>query len=135
MASPLSSQDIADLAVYLHGLHGGGGEGLPPPEAAQLARGRSIWLDGIPSRAAACASCHGRQAQGAVMRSPEIAGEPRPYLVAQLQVMRDHGRAGTPAARVMSEQAQKLNDAEIGDVAAFVASLPPASTRHENATP
>lgn len=134
MAAPLSSQDVADLAVYVHGLHGGGGVGLPPADAAELARGRAIWVNGIPGRAAACASCHGKQAAGQVMRSPEIAGEPRPYLAAQLHVMREHGRTGTMAAHVMTAQAHKLNDAEMSDVASYVSSLPPASARSGHPT-
>lgn len=127
MALPLSAQQIADLSVYVHGLRGGGAIGLPPADEAVLVRGKAIWVSGVPGRAAACASCHGIRGTGDVMRSPEIAGEPRSYLIAQLQTMHDRGRTGTTAAWVMTEQAHKLTATEMSDAASYVASLPPAS--------
>lgn len=126
MARPLSAQDVADLAVYVHGLHA---PGPPPPaaDAATLDRGRTIWAVGVPGTVSACASCHGAAGAGKVLRSPEIAGEPVQYLVAQLRQMHAHGRHGTAAADTMTEVTRRLSDADLVAVASYVAALTPAT--------
>ena len=133
MAAPLSAQDVADLAVYVQGLKGGG-PGAPAVAQAVLARGREVYMNGLPGKQAPCAQCHGPDGAGRSGRSPEIAGEPLPYLVAQLHTMRSEGRHGTLAADAMTEVAHKLSEADIAAVAAYVASIEPVSSRGQ-ATP
>jgi cytochrome c553 len=128
MARPLSAQDVADLAVYIHGLSAPGA-GPPLVDEAALARGRALYARGVPGRVPSCAVCHGATGGGKAGRSPEIAGEPLPYLETQLRVMRDHGRNGTLPAEAMTEEAHKLSDGDIASVAAYVATLEPVDVR------
>ena len=128
MAAPLGAQDVADLAVYVHALKG---PGRAPPDTplAVLDRGHRIWVEGVPGKVASCASCHGPDGAGGVLRSPEIAGEPRPYLEAQLKTMREGRRTGTVAADTMTEVAHRLSDADAQAVAAYIATIQPVSAR------
>jgi cytochrome c553 len=129
MAAPLSAQDVADLAVYVHGLKGDGLGHAPVTDPAIAARGYAIWHAGKEGRLAACATCHGADGAGKVLRSPEIAGEPLPYLVAQLRYMRAQGRSGSVAADTMTAEAQRMSDQDITDVAAYISGIEPASER------
>ena len=129
MAAPLSAQDVADLAVYIHGLKGAGLGHAPVTDAATAQRGYDIWHQGKPGKLASCASCHGADGAGKVLRSPEIAGQPLPYLIAQLKTMRAKGRTGTAAADTMTAEAQGMSDREIEDVAAYISGIEPVSER------
>ena len=128
MAQPLSAQDVADLATYVHGLRAAG-PAEPVVSYEVLSRGQRIWAHGLDGTVAACASCHGEDGAGRVMRSPEIAGQPIQYLVAQLRIMHGHGRHGTTAADTMTEVTRRLSDADLVAVASYIASIQPVSAR------
>jgi cytochrome c553 len=66
-----------------------------------------------------CAACHGRNGIGIIPLYPNLAGQKREYLVAQLHAFRE----GTRKNPIMSPMAAHLTDAEIEDVAAYLAAL------------
>jgi cytochrome c553 len=66
-----------------------------------------------------CAACHGHNGIGIIPLYPNLAGQKREYLVAQLRAFRDGSRKNP----IMSPMAAHLTDAEIEDVAAYFASL------------
>lgn len=68
---------------------------------------------------ASCAACHGQNGIGIIPLYPNLAGQKREYLAAQLRAFRD----GTRKNAIMSPMAVHISDADIEDVAAFFASL------------
>jgi cytochrome c553 len=66
-----------------------------------------------------CAACHGRNGIGIIPLYPNLAGQKREYLVAQLRAFRDDSRKNP----IMSPMAVHLTDAEIEDVSTYIASL------------
>jgi len=118
-AARLSDADIAALALYLSQ------QKLDPlraADAAAVARGRALYEQGKPAAAMkSCASCHGADAHGAELR-PRLAGQQPAYIIAQLSnFRRPWRRVGVDA---MHEVADKLSDAEVRDLAEFLAQLP-----------
>ena len=92
MATPLSEQDMADLAAYFSSLPVTHGQA----DTALVARGEKIYRGGIPSmKVPACSGCH--QPDGAGNRLagfPHLAGQNPDYVVAQLQAFREGQRGG-----------------------------------------
>jgi cytochrome c553 len=66
-----------------------------------------------------CAACHGRNGIGIIPLYPNLAGQKREYLVAQLRAFRDGSRKNP----IMSPMAAHLTDAEIEDMSTYIASL------------
>lgn len=129
MAEPLSAQDVADLASYVHQLKGAGLGHAPVMDTATVQRGYDIWTKGHDAKLQACATCHGVDGAGKLLRSPEIAGEPLPYLIATLKAFRAGQRQGSTAANTMTTEAQRMTDRDIADVAAYIAGIEPVSER------
>jgi cytochrome c553 len=70
-----------------------------------------------------CASCHGSDGRsGVVPEYPRLAGQSRKYLVNALNAYRSGRRTGTYAA-LMAETAKTLSDADIDNLAAWLATL------------
>jgi len=70
-----------------------------------------------------CASCHGSDGRsGVVPEYPRLAGQSRKYLVNALKAYQSGRRTGTYAA-LMAETAKTLSDADIDNLAAFLATL------------
>jgi cytochrome c553 len=67
----------------------------------------------------ACAVCHGELGRSTAPDAPHLAGQPEPYLVAQLRAY----RSGARRHEVMNVIAKPLTDAEIQQLAAWFASL------------
>lgn len=82
-----------------------------PGVAADAAAGRAL--------AGACRVCHGLDGVGTNPMVPNIGGQSEMYLVKQLRDFRD-GRREDPQ---MSIVLQGMTDAEIGDLAAWYASV------------
>ncbi|MEO5696468.1 MAG: cytochrome c [Burkholderiaceae bacterium] len=82
-----------------------------PSAAADVAVGRQ--------KAQACAVCHGTLGLSSAPETPNLAGQPERYLVAQLQAY----RSGKRQHEVMSIMAKPLSDADIDALAAWFASL------------
>ena len=70
-------------------------------------------------KAQACAVCHGPMGMAVAPETPNLAGEPEGYLARQLQAF----RSGKRQHEVMNVIARPLSDADIGDLAAWFASL------------
>jgi cytochrome c553 len=66
-----------------------------------------------------CAACHGQNGIGIIALYPNLAGQKREYLAAQLRAFRDGSRKNP----IMSPMAVHLSDSNIEDVAAYLASL------------
>lgn len=70
-----------------------------------------------------CASCHGGDGRSGVLPEyPKIAGQSRRYLVNALKAYQSGRRTGTYAA-LMAETAKSLSDADIDNLAAYLAGL------------
>lgn len=81
----------------------------------------AVLADAAAGRAKAqmCMPCHGANGLAVAPNTPHIAGQPEPYLVEQLKAY----RSGKRAHEVMVVVAKPLTDADIGDLAAWFASL------------
>ncbi|KAF0675842.1 c-type cytochrome [Profundibacterium mesophilum] len=77
----------------------------------------------------ACAACHGPKADRRSPGGPEIAGQGRAYIAAQLEAWRAELRGGGPRANLMRAAAEFLEDEEIEALAAYYASLGPEALR------
>ena len=71
------------------------------------------------SKATRCQTCHGLDGIAVVPDAPHIAGQPAPYLSAQLRAY----RAGARKNDQMSLVVEGLSDADIADLAAWYASI------------
>ena len=102
----MNRRTLACLAIAAASL------GLPAaaqPDAA--AQGRK--------KAQACAVCHGPLGLSSAPDAPNLAGQPALYLTAQLRAF----RSGTRRHEVMSVIARPLSDDDIGQLAAWFASI------------
>lgn len=90
---------------------------LPPPAAAagDAARGRAL------AEERGCGGCHGENGRSSVPGTPSLAGQPPEFVTLQMILFRE-GIRQVPA---MNEFARGLSDAQVEDLAAFYASLPP----------
>jgi cytochrome c553 len=73
------------------------------------------------AKSAVCAACHGPQGLAIAPNFPNLAGQSATYLYVQLKTFKD-GQRSDP---IMSGQAAALSDAEMHNLAAYYASLPP----------
>lgn len=76
-------------------------------------------IDAGRRKAQACAVCHGVLGVATAPDAPNLAGQPAMYVAAQLKAY----RAGTRTHAVMSVIAKPLSDEDIGQLAAWFASL------------
>jgi cytochrome c553 len=86
-------------------------------------KGRRRVLKGRVHKSVACTSCHGADLNGHA-DVPPIAGRSPSYVFRQLYDFREGTRSGPPAATMIAAVAH-LNDEELLEVAAFLASLRP----------
>lgn len=82
-----------------------------PAQAADLAAGQA--------KAASCAVCHGPMGLATAPNTPNLAGQPEPYLAEQLK----NYRSGKREHAVMAVIAKPLTDPEIENLAAWYASI------------
>ena len=68
-----------------------------------------------------CAACHGMQGISIAPIYPNLAGQKQEYLVAQLKAFRDGSRKNA----IMQPMAKGLTDADIVNIAAYLATLKP----------
>lgn len=90
-----------------------------PPSAAQE---QSV----VEGTVHVCTSCHGFHGQSTSPTFPNLAGQQKDYVVAQLKAFRDHTRADPHAHTYMWGMAATLSDATIAGVAQYFSSQPPA---------
>ena len=66
-----------------------------------------------------CAACHGVLGIGTLPDTPNLAGQPRIYLIEQLKAF----RGGKRSHEVMSLIARPMTDADIADLADWYSSI------------
>ena len=93
---------------------------VPP---GSIARGKALAETGGGSKTIACSICHGDGMKG-LGNIPRLAGVHPIYLARQLHLFKDGGRNGTDAA-LMRKPVAGLNDEDILNISAYLASLPP----------
>lgn len=71
------------------------------------------------AKAAACAVCHGQNGMSTLPNAPNLAGQPAVYLETQLK----NYRGGARRDEVMTVVAKPLSDTDIGNLAAWFASI------------
>lgn len=102
-----------------------------PAAWADLRRQQPITGDASAGQAksAVCAACHGPQGVAIAPNFPNLAGQSATYLYVQLKTLKN-GQRSDP---IMSGQAAALNDADMRNLAAYYASLPPKPAGHADA--
>ena len=98
-------------------------DALSSIDPRQHARGAAIYRDGIANKnVPACASCHALQGTGLPPEFPRLAGQHAAYLAAQLRAFRSDDRISNANA-MMREVSVKLSDADIDEVAHYIADM------------
>ncbi|WEX89709.1 c-type cytochrome [Sinorhizobium garamanticum] len=122
VVGPLDDNERRRQASYYSALRPAAMEKAAAPDPAQLRRGESIALRGIPQQQVpACMSCHsGRQSP----HFPLLAGQHAAYITGQLRLWQQGGRRGSAYGRIMAAVAEALDPAQIEDVAAYLESQP-----------
>jgi cytochrome c553 len=122
MAKPLSDDDMEDLAAYYSAQTPSGLEAEP----SKVAEGQRLYRGGDPvGGIAACTSCHGPNGRGmAAAGYPALRGQHATYVAAQLKAYRSGARkTDQPNNQMMRNVANRLTDAQIDAVAAYVQGL------------
>jgi cytochrome c553 len=116
VAGSLSDQDIADLAAY-YADHGHAGAAVPPPAELPAT---------LKDKLAVCVACHGANfSTTADPGNPRLAGQHADYLVFALKAYQaDAGSMVGRSNPTMNGMAKMLSEAELHQVANFLASLP-----------
>jgi len=117
MAGNVSGNSLKRIAQYFSALTPPGSAAGEDPVA--VAAGGKIFEQGIDSEnVTACQTCHGAKAAGNGA-FPRLAGQHRDYLVAQLKAFRSNERDNP----IMHPVVEHLSDEQIGELAAYLASL------------
>ncbi len=82
-----------------------------------------------------CANCHGQSGNAVSPNFPNLAGQPEPYLQAQLQGFRSHDRRDPAGYVYMWGLSRSLSDAQIQGLAAYFAAQPPQARPPEAQAP
>jgi len=121
----LTEKQIGELAAYFAAQQ-------PRPQSPegrseQIAAGRTIFTGGVPDRQIPpCSSCHGAQGLGNGV-FPRLAGQHADYVAKQLGVFQRSTER--PEGSVMNTVAHNLTRENIGNVAAYVQTLPEGGSR------
>lgn len=117
----LSEADMRDIAAYYAAQTPK--PGVSNPDAVAVAE--AIYRGGKPDAGVpACLACHGPSGDGnAAAAYPRINAQQGAYTVAALKAYRSGERAGTDAARMMSNVAGGLSDADIDALASYLQGL------------
>ncbi len=105
----------------------------PAPETKQAAPesadGRALF------RTKTCIACHGRDGARAIQVFPDVAGQDKAYLYAQMKDIKAGVRVsgnddrGYPRTQSMKDVMHLVNDEEMQKIAAFLAAAPPPKPR------
>ena len=119
IASKLSGEEIREISAYY--------QRLPPRVAAPspaTADGHAIATMGVVEREIpACIECHGPSAAPKNPAYPILAGQHAPYLVRQLELLKQRRRGGSPRVNIMHAVVDRLTAGEIRAVARYYESL------------
>jgi len=89
-----------------------------------IARGRALVQNGGNGKTIACTTCHGEGLRG-LGNVPHLAGLHPIYIARQLYLFKD-GTRHSVDGELMKKPVEKLTDADILALSAYIASLPPA---------
>lgn len=91
--------------------------------AVPLLAAASLSAAAAPPEAALapCLACHGEKGQSAIPGIPSLGAQTSPYTVIQLYLFRERQRVAEP----MNEMAKGLSDADLQEIADFLAAEPP----------
>jgi cytochrome c553 len=131
----LSDQDMRNLAVYFAAQ--AVIAAVPPAPAAVDGRGETLYSSGDPSHGVPpCLGCHGASALGGPVEAgsqylayPRLRSQHAAYLVSRLTNFRNGLPNGTSNDFIMHGVAVTLDDGSIQSLAAWLASLPPATAK------
>jgi cytochrome c553 len=131
----LSDQDMRNIAVYFAAQ--AVIAAVPPPPAAVDGRGETLYSGGDPSHGVPpCLGCHGASALGGPAEAgsqylayPLLRGQRAAYLVSRLTNFRNGLPNGSSNDFIMHGVALTLDDGSIQSLAAWLASLPPATAK------
>lgn len=123
-AKALSDANITDLSAFIASLGGAAAVAAPAPvaaaAAAPAAAGKGDAAAG-QAKYATCAACHGAKGEGAGM-FPKLAGAPADKTADLLKKYRAGETVGANTA-MMAPNAKALSDADIDNLAAYIASM------------
>ncbi len=120
MATPLSAEDMRDVAAYFASQKPKGGSAK---NKDLVAAGQKIYRGGNSATGVpACSACHGPNGSGIPAQYPRIAGQLADYTTAQLKAFRAGERSNDPN-QMMRMAAGRMTDAEIAAVAEYIAGL------------
>lgn len=92
------------------------------PAKADAAKGETLYTNGDAARnIPACVACHGAGGNSTIVQNPKLAGQHPQYLAKQLANFRTPERNNP----IMSPIAKALSDAEMNDIAAYLAKQAP----------
>lgn len=121
MVEHLPDDYLREIAAYFAAQHP-----APPPAqpssagATALARGKQLVLHGDSAKKIpACIACHGEKLAGAAPAIPGLLGLPRDYINAQFGAWKN-GVRRAQAPDCMAQIAQRLSDADVGAVSAWL---------------
>ena len=121
MVEHLQDDYLREIAEYFAAQHP-----APPPAqpssagATALARGKQLVLHGDSGKKIpACIACHGEKLSGVAPAIPGLLGLPRDYINAQLGAWKN-GIRRAHAPDCMAQVAQRLSDADVGAVSAWL---------------
>jgi cytochrome c553 len=121
----LSDDYLRELADYFAGLD----LPYPPPppaavDAATMARGKALVMEGDPSRGIpGCSQCHGAALTGVAPSIPGLLGLPRDYLNSQFGAWRI-GQRKAHEPDCMAQVARQLKPDDIGALTGWLAAQP-----------
>jgi cytochrome c553 len=114
MKAPPWTLSLAALALALTG-------------CADPSRSRNLADPRVPAQALAqqvCSNCHGVTGVSVSPNFPNLAAQPEPYLLAQLQEFKSHNREDPAGFEYMWGISRSLSDAQMQGLAAYFASQP-----------
>jgi len=120
IAKALDQRSRREVAAYY--------AALPIPASARThaaAPAPSVYLRGDPARGVvACAACHGLNGEGTGLGgNPQIAGQPYPYLVEQMERWKSGERRNDPRG-VMAAAVKPLSDLEVRAIGLWLSAQP-----------
>lgn len=125
VASNLSDGEMHDLAMYFSNQHPPLAESSAPPSPSLVKAGKQLSEMGAAPNVPACFSCHAAGGKGNGPRFPSIAGEPAAFIVNRLHEFQARAKSRTPAPGTMAAVAATLNEAQIGEAAAYLSVIGP----------
>lgn len=132
IAKHLSTGERVEVSAYYAAMAWAPDQGEPSVDLTCGDPGAMrLYHSGDPERGLQpCAICHGDDGEGAGLGNPAIAGQPAPYVAAQLRQWRNGERYGD-ALGAMRRPSRQLAEAEINPLADYVSRMMGPSDRPE----